>query len=89
MVGSAKGSENYRSLFSFIRIGLDVRRSLDARPQFGDLAVQCTASIGMAWAGHREGVGTLFRDAEWAMYEARRLGGARCVAFEPLAGGGP
>jgi diguanylate cyclase (GGDEF)-like protein/PAS domain S-box-containing protein len=56
--------------------------------QFGDLAIECTASVGMAWAGHRQGVGTLFRDAECAMYEARRLGGARSVTNEPNAGDG-
>jgi len=54
--------------------------------RFGDLAIECSASIGMAWAGHREGVSTLFRDAEWAMYEARRLGGARIVQFSPDTG---
>ena len=54
--------------------------------RFGDLAVECTASIGAAWACHREAVGALFRDAEWAMYEARRLGGARIVSFDPNDG---
>ncbi len=63
-----------------------IAEALAASFQFGDLAIECTASIGMAWAGHREGVNTLFRDAEWAMYEARRLGGARIVPFSPDAG---
>jgi diguanylate cyclase (GGDEF)-like protein len=44
------------------------------------------ASIGMAWADGRSGVGTLLRDAEAALYEARRLGGARIVQFSPDTG---
>ena len=57
--------------------------------QFGDLTIECTASVGTAWSGDRQGVGMLLRDAECAMYEARRQGGARCVQFGPDVGGGP
>jgi diguanylate cyclase (GGDEF)-like protein/PAS domain S-box-containing protein len=63
-----------------------IERAFAAPFQFGDLTVECSASIGTACANTQEAIGTLFRDAEWAMYEARRLGGARSVAFEPTAG---
>jgi diguanylate cyclase (GGDEF)-like protein/PAS domain S-box-containing protein len=48
--------------------------------------IRCTASIGMAWAAGLPGVRSLFRDAETALYEARRQGGDRCVVFAPGAG---
>lgn len=69
--------------------------------RFGDRTVLCTASVGVAWAGERQAIGRLFQDAEAAMYEARRRGGARSLEHgccdsdperaepEPSAGGDP
>jgi diguanylate cyclase (GGDEF)-like protein/PAS domain S-box-containing protein len=65
-----------------------IEEALAAPFHFADDRIQCTASIGMAWADGRSGVGTLLRDAEAALYEARRQGGARCVRFIPSAGDG-
>lgn len=65
-----------------------IAQAIGAPFQFADRAIECTASIGVAWAGGRSGVGTLFRDAENALYEARRQGGARCVPYGADAGGG-
>lgn len=58
-----------------------IEAALAAPFHFADQRIQCTASIGMAWADGRTGVGTLLRDAEAALYEARRQGGARSVVF--------
>lgn len=47
--------------------------------RFGDQSIACSASVGLARAGRPEEVASLFRDAETAMYEARRTGGGRAV----------
>jgi len=64
-----------------------IEEALAAPFHFADHRIQCTASIGVAWANGRSGVGTLLRDAEAALYEARRRGGARCVPYGADAGG--
>jgi diguanylate cyclase (GGDEF)-like protein/PAS domain S-box-containing protein len=45
--------------------------------QYGECTIQCTVSLGAALATGGAGVDTLFRDAESAMYAARRAGGDR------------
>jgi diguanylate cyclase (GGDEF)-like protein len=64
-----------------------IEDALAAPFHFADQRIQCTASMGMAWADGRSGVGTLLRDAEDALCEARRQGGARCVPHGADAGG--
>jgi diguanylate cyclase (GGDEF)-like protein/PAS domain S-box-containing protein len=64
-----------------------IEEALAAPFQFADHRIECTASIGMAWADGRSGVGTLLRDAEAALYEARRQGGARCIPHGADASG--
>lgn len=51
--------------------------------RFGDHTVRCTASMGIAVSGNGAGAAELFRDAEAAMYAARRQGGNRLVVFGP------
>jgi diguanylate cyclase (GGDEF)-like protein len=63
-----------------------IEAALAAPFHVADQRIQCTASIGMAWADGCTGVGTLLRDAEAALYEARRQGGARSVEFDPTSG---
>ena len=51
--------------------------------RFGDHTVRCTASMGIAVSDDGTGAAELFRDAEAAMYAARRQGGNRRVVFGP------
>jgi diguanylate cyclase (GGDEF)-like protein len=45
--------------------------------------VTCTLSMGLVWSGDTGDVAeAMLRDASIAMVEAKRAGGARCVAFE-------
>ncbi len=51
--------------------------------RFGDHDIQCTASVGVAVSGNPSSAGELFREAEAAMYAARRRGGNQVVVFDP------
>ncbi len=51
---------------------------------FGEHVVHCTVSVGVATSDTRRDAGAIFRDAEAAMYEAKRRGRDRCVVFEPI-----
>jgi diguanylate cyclase (GGDEF)-like protein/PAS domain S-box-containing protein len=57
--------------------------------RFGDRTILCTASVGVAWAGDRRAIGRLFGNAEAAMYEARRQGGARWLVYDEDGPGRP
>lgn len=45
-----------------------------------------TASLGVAVAHHRSDAAELLREADTAMYEAKRAGGSRTVVFHPALG---
>jgi len=45
--------------------------------QFGEFTLRCTVSMGAAVVADGPQIASLFRDAETAMYEARRAGGGR------------
>lgn len=63
---------------SGVKAAAEAIREVFANPfRFGHRSIVCTASIGAAWAVDREAIERLFRDAESAMYEARRQGGGR------------
>ncbi len=61
-----------------------VRRSLRAPISFGDKEIFLTASIGIAMHdGEQHDPAEMYKDAEIAMYCAKRLGGDRIEAFRP------
>jgi diguanylate cyclase (GGDEF)-like protein len=64
------------------RIAVRLQAAL-ARPHaLAGQEVTCTPSMGLVWSGDAEaGAGEMLRDASIAMVEAKRAGGARCVAF--------
>ena len=50
--------------------------------QVGDLSIVATASGGVAVADAESSPASLLRDADLAMYAAKRAGGARCATFD-------
>ena len=52
----------------------------------GGQQIRLGASVGVAYARGHETAGTLLRNADLAMYEAKSAGKGRCVVFEPSMG---
>jgi len=61
-----------------------IRRTLRAPITFNDREIFLTASIGLALADHQQGrKEEILKDAELAMYHAKRIGGDRIEVFKP------
>jgi len=52
----------------------------------GGQQIRLGASVGVAYARGRDTAGSLLRNADLAMYEAKSAGKGRCVVFEPSMG---
>jgi diguanylate cyclase (GGDEF)-like protein/PAS domain S-box-containing protein len=59
-----------------------IARALEDPFRFGDHEVHCTASFGITISGTEQDANSIYRDAEAAMYEAKRSGRDRWVVFE-------
>ncbi|MDH3705921.1 MAG: bifunctional diguanylate cyclase/phosphodiesterase [Acidimicrobiia bacterium] len=73
-----------RDLGAAIGIAQDVLRSLTQPLRAGDVELRVDASVGVAFARSTEAVeaADLIRDADAAMYEAKRGGGSRYSVFD-------
>jgi diguanylate cyclase (GGDEF)-like protein/PAS domain S-box-containing protein len=59
-----------------------IRTELDDPFTFGDHTVHCTASMGIVACGDERDANELFREAEAALYEAKRTGRDRWLVYE-------
>ncbi|PWB63872.1 MAG: sensor domain-containing phosphodiesterase [Bradyrhizobiaceae bacterium] len=65
-----------------------IRKTLRAPMTFNDREILLTASIGLALAdGQPQGTADVIKDAELAMYHAKRIGGDRIEVFKPAMRG--
>ncbi len=65
-----------------------IRKTLRAPITFNDREILLTASIGLALAdGQPQGTDDILKDAELAMYHAKRIGGDRIEVFKPAMRG--
>jgi diguanylate cyclase (GGDEF)-like protein/PAS domain S-box-containing protein len=60
-----------------------IRTAFDDPFTFGEHVVHCTASMGIVACGVDRDTNELFREAEAALYEAKRTGRDRWLVFEP------
>ncbi len=60
-----------------------IKTALDDPFTFGEHVVHCTASMGIVASGDDRDANELFREAEAALYEAKRTGRDRWLVFEP------
>lgn len=60
-----------------------IRAALDDPFTFGEHVVHCTVSMGIVVSGDDRDANDLFREAEAALYEAKRTGRDRWLVFEP------
>ena len=68
----------------FVAFADTIRKTLRAPITFNDREIFLTASIGLALAENRTNRGEeLLKDAELAMYHAKRIGGDRIEVFKP------
>ena len=84
------GSDEFAVLLDGMRCREDAERvaarlleSLSKPHSLGGQEVTCTLSMGLVWSDDAgDFAGEMLRDASIAMIEAKRAGGARCIAFE-------